>query len=541
MRLSGKGKSGRSNSLGQIPKRVSPSRSAPGTPDGASLVASAEMYNSSAGNVKISKRLVVTDAIDVDELCDRRRFLVWGPEGDDELEIWREQEAPKDSSLFVSLSTSSFDVVDMNAARPDPRLVAKSICRKIIRESWLPDITWAKGSEFPPYPHDLIPDPLCIEDLLKAVKEVLAKESHVVSVDAPCRVFGDIHGQLLDLMQFFAHFGHPDPITGDVSHVSYVFLGDFCDRGFFSLEVLLLLFSLKLLQPDRVILVRGNHESRGLSSGYGFLQELLSKLGPAQAPRFFELFNDVFDHLPLTCLIGKKILCMHGGLGPNIHTMSDIANVPKPLRSDLKMELDQTWTNLVARDLLWSDPANSCDKGFTTHPVRGSGVFRVGSDKVMEFLEQNKLQLIVRGHECVSLGFAFNCSGRIMTVFSAINYCGDSRNAGACLEITRDLMCIPKVIRHTEDPARDQLKVHGENRLRESIHGDVDSLMDSDEFLGPRPVVALYDFEAEKPLELTLRKGDIVTILNDENPEWLWVENQQKKQGYCPRAFLGRA
>ena len=122
-----------------------------------------------------------------------------------------------------------------------------------------------------------------------------------------------------------------------------------------------------------------------------------------------------------------------------------------------------------------------------------------------------------------------------MTIFSAINYCGDGGNAGAVLDVSSDLVCNPKIIRHRPDPERTFLLVKGENRLRESIHEDLDVSMG----LAPRRLVALYDFAKEKELELSLKAGEDVVILNDENPEWLWIENAQGQSGYAPRQFIG--
>jgi hypothetical protein len=195
---------------------------------------------------------------------------------------------------------------------------------------------------------------------------------------------------------------------------------------------------------------------------------------------------------------------------------------------------------VVARDLLWSDPGQSCDKGFTDHPARGIGVFKIGPDAVKTFLERNKVQLIVRGHECVSLGFAFNSAGRVMTLFSAINYCGDGHNSGAILDIGKDLVCIPKIIRHIPDPARNLLVVREVNRLKESMHGDLDNGDENGSADGKVMAVALFPFQKEKPLELSLNVGDVVEVLNSDNPEWLWVRNAAGETGYSPRVYLGR-
>ncbi len=164
-------------------------------------------------------------------------------------------------------------------------------------------------------------------------------------------------------------------------------------------------------------------------------------------------------------------------------------------------------------------------------------MFKIGPDAVKRFLDRNMLQLIVRGHECVSLGFAFNSAGRVMTLFSAINYCGDGHNSGAILDVGKDLLCIPKIIRHVPDPSRQLLVVRSENRLRESMHGD---LYGEDDEEGQALAVALFPFQKEKPLELTLCVGDVVEIINSENPEWLWVQNTAGETGYVPRLYLGR-
>ena len=158
---------------------------------------------------------------------------------------------------------------------------------------------------------------------------------------------------------------------------------------------------------------------------------------------------------------------------------------------------------------------------------------------VEKFLKRNGLQLILRGHECVSLGFAFNCLGRVMTIFSAINYCGDAGNAGAILDVSSDLVCQPKIIRHRPDARREKLLVKGENRLRESIHEELDVSMG---LSAPTRVnVALYEFKKEKELELSLTAGEELVILDSANPEWLWVQNAKGEQGYCPRSFVGWA
>lgn len=108
-------------------------------------------------------------------------------------------------------------------------------------------------------------------------------DSMMVEVNGPVKIFGDIHGQLYDLLTLFDAYGSPNDVTGDIDDVSYVFLGDFVDRGPYSLEVVTLLCALKVLYPARVFLIRGNHEDRTMNSQYGFKQECQRRaahLGP---------------------------------------------------------------------------------------------------------------------------------------------------------------------------------------------------------------------------------------------------------------------
>jgi Calcineurin-like phosphoesterase len=132
-------------------------------------------------------------------------------------------------------------------------------------------------------------------------------------VRKPCKVFGDIHGQFRDLLLLFREFGFPSNKGGDVDSISYVFDGDFVDRGEHQVEVVALLFALKVAFPSRVFLIRGNHEFRDMSTAYGFYGACSTYFGSPNT--VFETVHCTFDWLPLAAVISSSVLVVHGGIG----------------------------------------------------------------------------------------------------------------------------------------------------------------------------------------------------------------------------------
>lgn len=145
-------------------------------------------------------------------------------------------------------------------------------------------------------------------------KEILAKECNVQEVKCPVTVCGDVHGQFHDLMELFR-------IGGRSPDTNYLFMGDYVDRGYYSVETVTLLVALKVRYKERITILRGNHESRQITQVYGFYDECLRKYGNANVWKFF---TDLFDYLPLTALVDGQIFCLHGGLSPSIDTLDHI-------------------------------------------------------------------------------------------------------------------------------------------------------------------------------------------------------------------------
>jgi serine/threonine-protein phosphatase 6 catalytic subunit len=147
--------------------------------------------------------------------------------------------------------------------------------------------------------------------LCEKVKDLLIEESNVQPVSAPVTICGDIHGQFHDLLELFNK-------GGDIPNTSYVFMGDFVDRGFNSVETFQLLMCLKLKWPNNITLLRGNHETRQISQVYGYYDECIRKYGNANPWKFC---TEVFDLLCTGAVVEGKIFCVHGGLSPDIKTL----------------------------------------------------------------------------------------------------------------------------------------------------------------------------------------------------------------------------
>jgi serine/threonine-protein phosphatase 2A catalytic subunit len=249
-----------------------------------------------------------------------------------------------------------------------------------------------------------------VKDLCLKAIEILQKESTVQPVNAPVTVCGDVHGQWYDLKELFNIGGKP-PDT------NYLFMGDYVDRGYYSVECVTLLVLYKVRFPDRIFILRGNHESRQITQVYGFYDECLKKYGN---PNVWKYFTELFDYLPLTSVIENKIFSLHGGLSPKLLQLDDIRALDR---------LQEVPHEGPMCDLLWSDPDDR--RGFGISP-RGAG-FTFGSDKSQEFCNTNNLTMITRAHQLVMEGYNWCHDQQVVTIFSAPNYCYRCGNQAAIM------------------------------------------------------------------------------------------------------------
>ncbi|XP_062223718.1 serine/threonine-protein phosphatase PP2A-3 catalytic subunit-like isoform X2 [Phragmites australis] len=234
-----------------------------------------------------------------------------------------------------------------------------------------------------------LPEPE-VKALCEQAKAILTEEWNVQPVRCPVTVCGDIHGQFYDLIELFR-------IGGDAPDTNYLFMGDYVDRGYYSVETVSLLVALKVQYRDRITILRGNHESRQITQVYGFYDECLRKYGNANVWKYF---TDLFDYLPLTALIENQV--------PHEGPMCD---------------------------LLWSDPDDRCGWGISP---RGAA-YTFGQDIAQQFNHTNGLSLISRAHQLVMEGFNWCQDKNVVTVFSAPNYCYRCGNMAAILEIGENM------------------------------------------------------------------------------------------------------
>ncbi|CCW62235.1 unnamed protein product [Phytomonas sp. EM1] len=251
-----------------------------------------------------------------------------------------------------------------------------------------------------------------VAQLCERCKDLMLEEGNVETIYAPVTLCGDIHGQFFDLLELFGKGGR-------VPETSYVFMGDYVDRGYHSVETLLLLLLLKARYPDRITLLRGNHESRQITQVYGFYDECYRKYGSANVWR---LCTELFDYMPLGTVIEQDIFCVHGGLSPVIQTIDEVYVL------DRKQEVPHDGP---MSDLLWSDPEDIDTWGVSP---RGAG-YIFGADVVKQFNSRNGLSLIARAHQLVLEGYKSMFDGSCCTVWSAPNYCYRCGNVASILEI----------------------------------------------------------------------------------------------------------
>lgn len=268
--------------------------------------------------------------------------------------------------------------------------------------------------------------------IVAAATRLLATEPNLLTVPAPVTVCGDVHGQYYDLMKLFE-------VGGDPGQTNYLFLGDYVDRGSFSIECLLYLYSLKLTYPKLFWMLRGNHECKHLTDYFTFKSECLHKYS-------LEVYNEClasFNALPLAAIMNRQFFCVHGGLLPELRLLDDLAALDR---------FREPPTKGLMCDLLWADPVedyddDNIDRTFLKNSVRGCS-YAFTYKASCQFLERTGLLCIIRAHEAQDAGYRMYKRTKTMgfpsllTMFSAPNYLDTYNNKAAVLKYENNVMNI---------------------------------------------------------------------------------------------------
>lgn len=270
-----------------------------------------------------------------------------------------------------------------------------------------------------------------ILELIKQFQNTVKNEPVMLKLQDPVTVVGDIHGQFYDLLKLLDLGGNPEK-------TKYLFLGDYVDRGSFSIECAILLIAIKLNFKSTINMLRGNHECRQMTSFFNFKQECEVKYDK----EVYDRFMDAFDCLPLSCLINEKFIAIHGGISPELKNLSDITKISR---------FNEPPKKGLMCDMLWSDP---CEKdedapniGWQENATRGcSYVF--GAKAAIPFLNKNEILSIIRAHEAQIEGFKmYNWNKTVdfpsvITIFSAPNYCDVYNNKAAIIKFNNNMVNI---------------------------------------------------------------------------------------------------
>ncbi len=239
---------------------------------------------------------------------------------------------------------------------------------------------------------------------------LFSEEPNMLSLASPIHVCGDTHGHYQDLLEVFRNYGA-------VPSVRYLFLGDYVDRGYFSIETIELLLCLKIRYPDRIFLLRGNHESEQITAVYGFYDQVQKAYGDLAV---FRWFIEAFQYLPLAAVVDGEVFCVHAGLSPELERTGQINAIARPCEIPPSGALC---------DLMWSDPEEI--QGWAVVP-KGAG-YMFGADVVARFHHVNGTRLLCRSHQLAMEGYKYSFENRLVTIFTAPNYCYRCENKGAIM------------------------------------------------------------------------------------------------------------
>ena len=285
-------------------------------------------------------------------------------------------------------------------------------------------------------------DAALLTDLAAAAGAIMAAEPTLLRLEPPVYVIGDLHGNFKDFSYFAKAFGLWS--SAEFIPVKFLFLGDYVDRGLHSIETLAFVLALKIRFPEKVFLLRGNHECAEINGDEDIYQsgsfkyQLRLTYGAKEGIRLWQAFNACFDQMPLAAVIDNKIFCVHAGIPrfvsrcPDAPILDTVAAIQRPpnINDDLVF------------DLIWADPATATEErylgcegfpeGFGPN-ARGPATCVFGKRAVEMFCRNSGCSHLIRAHQSPKLGVEIAKNATILTVFSSSHYCGAFNRAAAVL------------------------------------------------------------------------------------------------------------
>ncbi|CAI5758768.1 unnamed protein product [Candida verbasci] len=338
------------------------------------------------------------------------------------------QSSKRDLTIYIDEGGNKFSTIDRAIKTIDPPATFKPKDEQVFLPNGLPNHEFIKQ-------HFIKEGRLQEHQAIKIIRDatkLLSKEPNLLSVPAPVTICGDIHGQYYDLMKLFE-------VGGDPKSTTYLFLGDYVDRGSFSIECLIYLYSLKLTYPNSFWMLRGNHECRHLTEYFTYKNECLHKY----SQDLYEESLLSFNALPLAAIMNEQFFCVHGGLSPQLTDLESIRRLNR---------FKEPPTKGLMCDLLWADPIeeyddDNVDHEFLTNNVRGCS-YAFTYKAACKFLDKTKLLSVIRAHEAQNAGYRMYKRTKTMgfpsllTMFSAPNYLDSYNNKAAVLKYEHNVMNI---------------------------------------------------------------------------------------------------
>lgn len=249
-------------------------------------------------------------------------------------------------------------------------------------------------------------DSLRAEELVELLEEALRifrSEPQLLELEGSTLVVGDTHGDFASSWKALS-----------VEARLHLYLGDYVDRGPEQLKNVNFLLAKKVEQPERIYLLRGNHESPLMNYGYGFYREVVGRYGL----KIYRMYAEVFSNMPYAAVLNDSVFAVHGGVAKGLRSIEAVRDLRK---GDLEP------SDPVALQLLWNDPDESVEY-FAPSP-RGPGIYLYGRKAVEELFELSGLKLMVRAHEYFPQGFHEYFGGKVLSLFSCRYYPATSPKA----------------------------------------------------------------------------------------------------------------